>query len=146
MFVLIAGRELQHSADFSATLTTLGLDWTVRWVAEAAQAQALIEGRAVDVVAVDGGESWGIEVLRRARESNPTAIRLLLLAPGAEPNAAAIDIAHRHLGLPLQAKALMESAEGIGELFELLDNPGLKAKVGAIAQLPAAPDTYLAIS
>lgn len=146
MLVLIVGHDLQRSADLSATLTSLGLDWTVQWVAEAAEAQALLEGRGVDVVAVDGGDARGIEVLRRAREKTPQAVRLLLLPPGAEPSAAAIDIAHRHLGLPLQANALVEAVEGIGELFEVLDNPDLKARVGAIAQLPPAPTTYLAIS
>lgn len=146
MFVLIVGRDLRQSADLSATLSTLGLDWTVQWIATASEAQSLLEGCSVDVIAVDGGEPWGTEVLNRARELNPTAIRLLLLPPGAEPGTAAIDIAHRHLGLPLQANALVESIEGIGELFEVLDNPDLKTKVGAIAQLPAAPDTYLAIS
>ncbi|MFY8123973.1 MAG: HDOD domain-containing protein [Silanimonas sp.] len=146
MFVLIVGHDLERSADLSATLTALGLDWTVKWVGEAAEAQALLEGRGVDVLAVDGGEARGIDVLRRAREKNPTAVRLLLLPPGAEPSAAAIDIAHRHLGLPLQANAMVDAVEGIGELFEVLDNPDLKSKVGAIAQLPPSPESYLAIS
>jgi HD-like signal output (HDOD) protein len=146
MFVLIVGRDLQRGAELSATLAELGLEWKVEWVTEPAEAQGLLEGRGVDVVAVDGGEARGVEILRRAREKNPQAVRLLLLPPGAEPSAGAIDIAHRHLGLPLQAAALVEAVEGIGELFEVLDNPDLKTKVGAVAQLPPAPDTYLAIS
>ncbi len=146
MFVLIAGRELQQSADISATLTELGLDWEVQWVGESVDAQTVLESRSVDVIAVDGSDQRGIDVLRKAREKNPQAVRLLLLPPGSEPSAAALDIAHRHLGLPLQANALVEAVEGISELLDVLDNPELKTKVGAIAQLPPAPDTYLAIS
>lgn len=146
MDVLIVGRDLQRGADLSATLAALGLDWTVESLADAAEAQARLERGGVDVVAVDGGEARGVDVLRRARDKIPQAVRLLLLPPGAEPSAAAIDIAHRHLGLPLQAHALVEAVEGIGELFEVLDNPDLKSKVGAIAQLPPSPETYLAIS
>jgi HD-like signal output (HDOD) protein len=146
MFVLIVGRDLQQSADLSATLTSLGLDWRVDWVGEAAEAQTLLDAGTVDVIAVDGGEARGIEVLRRAREKNPQAVRLLLLPPGAEPSASAIDIAHRHLGLPLQANSLVEAVEGIGELFEVLENSDLKSRIGAIAQLPPAPETYLGIS
>lgn len=146
MFVLITGPDSGRGADLASTLASLGLDWTVRQVAEASEAQALLEGGGVDVVAVDAGEPRGIEVLRRAREKMPTAVRLLLLPPGAEPSAAAIDLAHRHLALPLQAGALIEAVEGIGDLFEVLDNPDLKSRVGAIAQLPPSPDTYLAIS
>ena len=82
MFVLIVGRDLQRSADLSETLANLGLDWTVQWTGEPSEAQALLEGQGVDVVAVDGGEARGVDVLRRAREKNPTAVRLLLLPPG----------------------------------------------------------------
>ncbi|WP_334130889.1 HDOD domain-containing protein [Silanimonas lenta] len=146
MFVLIVGRDLERRSELAETLAQLGLEWKVEWVGETAEAMALLEGRGVDVIAVDGGEARGVDLLRRAREKHPQAVRLLLLPPGAEPSASAIDIAHRHLGLPLQAGALVEAVEGIGELFEVLDNPDLKAKVGAIAQLPPAPDTYLAIS
>ena len=146
MFVLIAGRDLQQSADVETTLASLGLGWDLHWAEDAAAAQAVLESRGVDVLAVDGSDARGIDTLRRAREKYPQAVRLLLLPPGAEPSAAALDIAHRHLSLPLKAQALVDAVEGISELLELLDDPGLKARIGAIAQLPPAPDTYLAIS
>ncbi|HAI58834.1 MAG TPA: hypothetical protein DCM32_03035 [Xanthomonadaceae bacterium] len=146
MFVLIAGRNADPGADLAPTLARLGLDWTVRALADTAAAQALLDEGGADVVAVDGGEARAIDILRRARDRHPQAVRLLLLPPGAEPSTSAIDLAHRHLGLPLQAGALVEAVEGISELFDVLDNPDLKARVGAVVQLPPAPETYLAIS
>ncbi|MFN7294245.1 MAG: HDOD domain-containing protein [Lysobacteraceae bacterium] len=146
MFVLIAGRDLQQGSDLADTLSNLGLQWEVAWQNDAAGAQSVLESRGVDVIAADGGDVRGIDLLRRARDKHPQAVRLLLLPPGAEPGAAAIAIAHRHLALPLKAQSLIDAVEGIGELLDLLDNPGLKTKIGAIAQLPPAPTTYLAIS
>ena len=55
MFVLIVGHDLERSAGLSATLTALGLDWTVKWVGEAAQAQA----RAASSVAAGGDGQLG---------------------------------------------------------------------------------------
>ncbi len=146
MLILIVGSDVERREDFTAKLAALGLDWKLEWTGDTAAAYLRLEGRGVDAVVADGSEARGIDVLRRAREHSPQAMRLLLLPTGTEPSAAAIDIAHRHLGLPLQINALVDAVEGIGDLFEILDNPNLKARVGAIAQLPPAPEAYLAIS
>jgi HD-like signal output (HDOD) protein len=146
MRVLIAGPALRQDSELEATLRRRDLDWTLVWIDRAATALPRLEAGDVDVVAVDGGDPQGIELLRLARDRRPQAVRLLLLPEGSEPGAAALDLAHRHLGLPLRAQALVDAIEGIGTLLVLLDNPALKARVGAIAQLPPAPTTYLAIS
>lgn len=146
MLVLIAGHALRQDSDLEAALRLRGLHWELAWTERPEDGAALLEERAVDALAVDGGDPQGMPLLRRARDRHPQTVRLLLLTDGSEPSAAALDVAHRHLGLPLQAQALIDAIEGIQALRRLLDDPSLKARVGAIAQLPPAPATYLAVS
>lgn len=146
MLVLIVGHALRQGSDLDTVLGQRELPWALEWVEQASAALTVLDSRGVDVIAVDGRDPLGIELLRRARDRHPQAVRLLLLPDGSEPGAAALDLAHRHLGLPLRAMPLIDAVEGIGALLVLLDNPALKARVGAIAQLPPAPTTYLAIS
>jgi len=146
MLVLIAGHALRKDSDLEAALRQRSLHWELAWTEHPEDGMALLEARAVDAIAVDGGDPQGMPLLRRARERHPQAVRLLLLAEGSEPGSAALDVAHRHLGLPLRAQPLIDAIEGIHALRVLLDDPALKARVGAIAQLPPAPVTYLAVS
>lgn len=146
MLVLIAGHALRKDSDLEAALRQRNLHWELAWAERPEEGEALLEARAVAAIAVDGGDPQGMSLLRRARDRHPQTVRLLLLAEGSEPGSAAMDLAHRHLGLPLRTQPLIDAIEGIHALRMLLDDPTLKARVGAIAQLPPAPATYLAVS
>lgn len=129
--------SLEHS------IAEFGLDWSVETMGGPGQ-----PGGRVDVLVSRLGHGPDQErALRELRDRHPDAVRVLLLAPGQDADAAALlEGAHRVLQEPLDPVDLIDAVERVDELRQLLDDPRLKQYVGRMDTLPAAPRMYFQLA
>ncbi|PKM07217.1 MAG: hypothetical protein CVV14_09365 [Gammaproteobacteria bacterium HGW-Gammaproteobacteria-4] len=149
MFVLIAGNNLDARAGLEQAVADFDLDWQIAFASDAAAALEVATQRTVDVAAVDL-RSPGIDgpaLLAAIRKRHPEVVRLLLTDESQQGDAMGVlESAHRFLNKPLRADELVEAVESVCELREILDSPQLKALIGAIGELPPAPNLYLKLT
>lgn len=149
MQVLIIGRREDYQQPIEHSLAELGVDWEIRFAADATAALIAVRESAPEVVVtelqplgMDGGA-----LLERIRSHAPQAARIMLLEEDEAAQALrALGHAHRLLNKPLRAEELIEAVDGIGELRDLLNSPELKAAIGKIDRLPPPPKLYLQLS
>ncbi|WP_332309318.1 HDOD domain-containing protein [Pseudomarimonas arenosa] len=149
MIVLIVGRDASQSEGVESALSDLGVDWKIKFVADASAALSYAQANPIEVVVAEmrpiGME--GTALLDRVKSHHPEAARIMLLDETEESQAMrALSSAHRLLNKPLRAEELLEAVEGISELHEILNSPELKAAVGKLDKLPPPPKLYLALT
>ena len=85
----------------------------------------------------------GVDVLTRAREAQPDAVRIVL-SGGAEPGAAlaAGRVAHRYLAKPFREDDLRGAIERAWRLRSLLREEGWRRAAGGVMALPSCPRIY----
>lgn len=150
MQILLVGNKGVCAAGLGRELGELGLDWHVEDVADGDAAFAGMEAHAAGVVACSArmanGED-GVAWMARLRQRWPDTVRILVAAEGEDDAAMhALESCHRVLPAPLAALPLAEAAEGVMELRALLDDPALKAAIDRVGSLPAAPQSYMALT
>ncbi len=85
----------------------------------------------------------GAELLRRVKELDPCAARLVL-SGYADPAMfeRAVPVAQQYLAKPCSAATLRSVLERVCELQRTLSNPAVREQVGRVDQLPALPESY----
>lgn len=89
----------------------------------------------------------GAEVLRQTKELQPRAVRIVLSGQtDAETAMKSVFTAHQFLAKPCDVEKLRSVVKRACDLHSLISADGLQALAGDVSVLPAAPQTYLAIS
>ena len=149
MQIVVVGGDAGEIAAVARELDEQGLDWRLQHAPGPGDVPAAGADGAPDVLVCASrvGGSEGLAVLAALRQRHPSAVRILLVEPGAEQDVlAALTTSHRMLGEPLDALALIEAVESVTELRALLDDPALKQRIERVGTLPAAPRQYLALT
>lgn len=85
----------------------------------------------------------GAEFLRKVKELNPGAARIVLSGQAEQELVLrALPVSHQYLSKPLQAEALRQVIERACELRGLLPDPELQKLVGNLDNLPSVPASY----
>jgi HD-like signal output (HDOD) protein/ActR/RegA family two-component response regulator len=85
----------------------------------------------------------GIEVLSRAREVHPEAVRIVLSGgAGSGAALAATRVAHRYLAKPFREEHLRTAIDRAWQLRSLLREEGWRRAAGGVMALPSCPQTY----
>lgn len=148
MHIVIVGEQGGRNGDLEQALADFGLDWQVRWIADAQQALEL-GGEHPDVLVceLEVAGRCGTTLLSQLREQHPAAVRILLLDNGQDADAMrSLESAHRLLRKPLDAGELIEAVESVIELRELLDSPDLNQAIGRVGMLPSPPKLYIELT
>jgi HD-like signal output (HDOD) protein/ActR/RegA family two-component response regulator len=120
-------------------------DWTMKFVANGAQAIAEFEANRIDLIVsdvrmrgMDGGQ-----LLSVLKERWPATIRIVLSA-SSEPSQSLrlTSLAHQFVAKPCNSEEIENIIERCFLLQELLANESLRRVVGRIGQLPAMPKVY----
>lgn len=146
MHIAIVGGDVESGGELEQTLADMGLEWSVRWIADPAVALELPTQPAIDVFvsSMSGGLRQGVALMAQLRSRYPDAMRILLLDEGNDFVASeALEYAHRLLHRPLDALELIEAVESVVDLREMLDNDELKQAIGRAGSLPPPPRLYL---
>lgn len=120
-------------------------DWQVRLVSSAEAALAAVAEWQPDAVAVGARPPVldAVDVLGRIRDQRPETVRVLLGArANADAELRALKIAHRALPEGWDAALFVESIRRAILLRDLVAQPPLRALLGTIGPLPAAPMVY----
>ena len=108
-----------------------------------------LAGGKVDAVVVDIGldEEDGVTTLEQARKDSPGVFRIVLSGSVdvSERSRAAV-AAHRYLSKPCDAARLIEIIEQGLSVRGLLHSDSVRAALGEIGSLPAAPGSYVALT
>jgi HD-like signal output (HDOD) protein len=89
----------------------------------------------------------GAEVLRQTKELQPRAVRIVLSGQtDAETAMKSVFTAHQFLAKPCDVEKLRSVVKRACDLHSLITADRLQALAGDVSVLPAAPQTYLAIS
>ncbi len=147
MNVLIVSPQVDIAQQLRASLTSFGSEWNLQHVSEPAKAQAMMQDKEPEVLMVEiGSNVQGLQLLRRARENQPGTTRFMILPEDSEPQGYALELAHRHLNLPLDANAFIQAVGSMEKLRAMLNDPILKDRIGKIDKLPTPPELYFAIT
>jgi HD-like signal output (HDOD) protein/ActR/RegA family two-component response regulator len=119
--------------------------WEMVFVESATRALTEMEQAPCDVVIADmrmPGMS-GSELLTAVRERWPETVRIVLSGYAEEGQSARVlSVAHQYLNKPCDAQQIEAVVTRCLELHDVLCEPGLRAIVGRIGNLPAMPKTY----
>jgi HD-like signal output (HDOD) protein len=119
--------------------------WEMVFVESGSRALTEMEHRRADVVVADMRMPGmcGTELLTTVRDRWPETIRIVLSGYAeAEQSAQLLSVAHQYLSKPCDAQQIEAIVMRCLQLHELLRDPGLRALVGRIRNLPAVPRTY----
>lgn len=85
----------------------------------------------------------GAELLRRVKEIDPSAARVVL-SGYADPDMfeRAVPVAQQYLTKPCSAATLRSVLARVCQLQATLSNPAVRAQVGRVDQLPSVPESY----
>jgi HD-like signal output (HDOD) protein/CheY-like chemotaxis protein len=123
--------------------------WDARFAHGGEAALDAIAARRFDVVVSDLSMPGidGIDVLSRARECQPDAVRIVL-SGGAEPGAAlaAARVAHRYLAKPFREEDLRTAVDRAWRLRSLLRQEGWRRAAGGVMALPSCPPIYVELT
>ncbi len=130
-------------------LFSLNKDWEIAFSHGGPEALATLEAGHLDVVVsdmrmpvMDGGE-----LLRQMRDKSPSTVRIMLSGhTELEDALRALNVAHRFLSKPCDARQLVEAIESAVSLRSLLDDAKLQELVGGIDRFPPAPRIYAAVN
>jgi HD-like signal output (HDOD) protein len=119
--------------------------WNMVFVESGARALTEMEEHAADVVVADMRMPGmdGAELLTHVRDRWPETIRIVLSGYAEEEQSARLlTVAHQYLSKPCETQQLENVIARCIELHQLLSEPGLRAVVGRLKNLPAMPRTY----
>lgn len=119
--------------------------WDMVFVENGRRAIMEMEHSPADVVVADMRMPGmdGAELLTIVRDRWPETIRMVLSGYAeADQSTPLLTIAHQYLSKPCEAQHIEKVISRCVELHELLREPGLRAVVGRIKNLPAMPRTY----
>jgi HD-like signal output (HDOD) protein/ActR/RegA family two-component response regulator len=119
--------------------------WHMVFVESGARALTEMEEQGADVVVADMRMPGmdGAELLTHVRDRWPETIRIVLSGYAEEEQSARLlTVAHQYLSKPCEAQQLENVIGRCIELHQLLSEPGLRAVVGRLKNLPAMPRTY----
>ena len=120
-------------------------DWSMMFLADAAQAIAACEAHPVDLIVsdirmpgMDGGQLFGV-----LKERFPATIRIVLSGYADAAQALRLtSLAHQYVAKPCNSDEIENIIARCFLLRELLDNESLRRVVGRIGRLPAMPKVY----
>lgn len=119
--------------------------WNMVFIESATRALTEMEEHPADVVVADMRMPGmdGAELLAHVRDRWPETIRIVLSGYAEEGQSARLlTIAHQYLSKPCETQQLENVIARCIELHQLLREPGLRAVVGRLKNLPAMPRTY----
>jgi HD-like signal output (HDOD) protein/CheY-like chemotaxis protein len=130
-------------------LHTMEAQWTCDFVSDADAAIALVQTRTFDVVVTDlrmpGTD--GAQLLKKVREVQPGAIRVILSGYAEERSLfSSVSIAHQFLSKPCDPGSILNVMERARAARAMLAEPGLRAAIGKLSNLPSPPDLYLRLT
>lgn len=145
MRVLFVDDEERVLAGIERTVFMADRDWDVAFAASGAEALTKLASQPADVVVSDMRMPLmdGAELLRRVRDTWPSAIRIILSGHTEQESALrSLDVAHQFLTKPCDGDALIQSIDRAVGLQKLLRDKAIQEVVGRIGSLPAAPRMY----
>lgn len=150
MRLLLVDDEPRILSGLSRALRSSGSrDWDVAIATSGEEALARLAEVPTDVVLSDVNMPGmdGPALLGEVRRRWPDMVRLVLsgYADTAASNRLA-SVAHQFFDKPLRISDLVEVLRRIERLRERFSNPGLRALLGAVAELPATPAIYTELS
>lgn len=123
--------------------------WTMEFALGGEAALAALDRAPFDVVVTDMRMPRvdGARVLAHAQERHPQALRIVLSGQ-TEVDAAlrAAHVAHQFLAKPCDVATLTGAIERASRLHGLIEDPRVRAVVGRLDRLPAAPRLYAALT
>lgn len=131
------------------TLSTRSLSWDPCFAEAGAEALAITDREPIDVIVSDMHmpSMDGASLLRRIQEKHPEVVRIILSGQTDRRLVfRAVPVAHQFLTKPFDSSLLVASIERALEFRSLVENPELRAVLGADNKLPAAPKTYSALT
>ncbi len=147
MKVLIVSPNPAIANDLRNELKSLDSKWEVEHSSDTASSLQKVQDGDVHVLMVEiGANVHGLQLLKKIREASPSIIRFMLMPEDSQPQGYAMELAHRHLHLPLDGRSFVEAVGGVEKLLSLLKDPEMQAMIGKIDKLPTQPDLYFAIS
>jgi HD-like signal output (HDOD) protein/ActR/RegA family two-component response regulator len=123
--------------------------WDVMKASTTQGALLRLSGGDVDAVVVDIGldEDDGVDTLERVRKDFPGVFRAVLSGTvDLRSRSRAAVAAHRYLSKPCDSTRLIEIIEQSLSVRGLLHSPSVRAVLGEIGSLPAAPGCYAALT
>jgi putative nucleotidyltransferase with HDIG domain len=143
--VLFVDDEVRVLQGLQRMLRALHLDWETTFASSAAEALALLESGAFDVVVSDMRmpDMSGVQLLEEVRRRQPDAVRLILSGQSSEESAlSSVGPAHQFLPKPCDAEVLVATIRRACSLRDLLRNGDLRRLLSQVGELPSAPESY----
>lgn len=146
MRVLFATPDPNRPGALADALLARGFDWRVLSYRDPAEARQVLHEHPVDAAVVDLATPDAEALLRHLLHTAPGTARLLQ-APTAQAPAALrlLALAHGLVAETEPVDAIAERLLALAALVRGLDDPALRARVGALARLPGMPKLYLAV-
>jgi len=143
--VLFVDDEPRVLEGLERMLFDVDTDWETSFVTSGQEALALLERERFDVVVSDMRmpRMDGATLLSEVHARHPELLRIVLSGQTDEEGALRVAaVAHQFLGKPCPAHHLLEVIEGCLRMQAVLRDPALRAMVGQVGKLPAAPSVY----
>ncbi len=145
MRVIFVDDEPRVLEGIARMLSMQGKDWQADYATSAELALTRLEAEPADIVVTDlrmpGGD--GVQLLQTVQQRWPATLRVILSGQ-TEPDEVlrSFRVAHQFIAKPCDSRLLVQSLERISALQRLLQSSDLRALVGRIQHLPAAPRVY----
>lgn len=124
-------------------------DWQMEFVNSGVAALEMLDRASFDAIVTDMQmpEMDGAELLERVKKRHPRVARVVLSGyAGRAAVLRSLNIAHRFLSKPCDARTIVAVVDSTLRLQGLLDDAALRTFVGQLGSLPAAPETYLKLT
>ncbi len=147
--ILFADDEAAVLQGLRSVLRPQRHEWDMTFALGGPAALKEVQTNAFDVVITDMRMPVvdGAELLRQTKALQPRAVRLVLSGQtDAESAMKSVFTAHQFLAKPCDIEKLRSVVKRACDLNELVSGDELRALAGDVSILPAAPQTYLAIS
>lgn len=146
--VLFVDDDVRVLDGLKRMLRPMRAEWDIECASQPAHALALLQERRFDAIVADMRMPGmdGAELLARAREIRPAAVRIIL-SGHADRQAAvrSVGLAHHCLAKPCDAVLLMSTVSRACDLRDMLPDTPLAGTVCGLAALPSRPDVYRAM-
>lgn len=145
MKILFVDDEARVLDGMRSLLATVEGRWDARFAMSGNEALEILAGEPADVVVADMRMPGmdGAELLGKVQLRSPETMRILL-SGHADHDAAfrALNVAHRFLAKPYEARVLADAVDRYSLMQGLLQSEELKRLVGSVERLPAAPRVF----
>jgi HD-like signal output (HDOD) protein/CheY-like chemotaxis protein len=147
--ILFVDDEVSVLEGLRAVLRAQRHEWDMVFALGGVRATELLQSQTFDVVVTDMRMPVvdGAEVLQRAKQLQPHAVRIVLSGQtDVETAMKSVFSAHQFLAKPCEVKQLRAAVQRACGLNELVSSEELRSLAGDVSFLPSPPKTYLAIS